>query len=178
MISFNVSGDITKITNALYNCPPYVAAKALDATGIAMTTEILPTKSPPYSHVTRAQAYGKVSDAPAGYFSWAQFRYVMAAVNNGDIQIPYRRTGSLELSYTWKRTGYELIITNEAGHAMYVIGDGTQSRHEKAVGWPVMSRIADGSKNDIYRVFRAAADKATKEFNNMPTASKLAAGRM
>jgi len=48
--------------------------------------------APAYRHVTRKAAYGKVSDAPAGYFSWAQFRFVMAGLKNGTIKIGRQHT--------------------------------------------------------------------------------------
>lgn len=171
MISINVSGDIKRITNALYNAPPYVATKALTATGKAMTQEILPEQSPPYSYVSRKRAYGG-----DGFFSDAQRKFVMAAIAEGRIQIPYRRTGSLELSYVWTLKGYELTITNLAAHAPYVIGLGTQSTHEKMVGWVPLPNMP--IKNQAFAVFKQAADQATREFNAMPTASKAAAGRI
>ena len=42
---------------------------------------------PAYKYVSRKRAYGKVSDAPAGYFSWKQFRYVMAKLASGEMKI-------------------------------------------------------------------------------------------
>jgi len=111
----------------------------------------------PYQSVSRAEAYGQVANdgAPAGYFSWKQFRYVMASIADGSIKIPYERTG--EISGAWHVAGNlsQSKVFNYNEKAPYVFGNESQSRHEQAVGWSkVGARLAEYSN----RIFDAAYD--------------------
>lgn len=92
-------------------------------------------KEPPVKFVRRADAYGKVSDAPAGYFSWRQFRYV-AAVTEGFTK-QYNRTHTISQAWEYHESNSQwdrVNIQNNAPGAEYVVGD-RQSRHEALVGW-------------------------------------------
>jgi hypothetical protein len=89
---------------------------------------------PQYRYISRAQAYGQQAGG-LGWFSDAQRRYVMAAISEGKITIPYTRTGNLGASWTVTRSGDKIVISNSAQYAPYVVGFAAQSRHEKSVGW-------------------------------------------
>jgi len=91
---------------------------------------------PTWKFVSRASAYGKVSDAPEGYFSWAQFRYV-AAITEGFTLIPYDRTHEMANAWTMKETNSDwrsVKIENEAEGAEYVYGE-QQAAQPGLVGW-------------------------------------------
>jgi hypothetical protein len=96
---------------------------------------------PRYKFVKRADAYGKVSDAPAGYFSWKQFRYV-AAITEGFTKF-YKRTG--ETGRAWKRveknSGYTVLLVNESQGAYFTMHDQGQARQPAMVGWRKASEI-------------------------------------
>lgn len=115
----------------------------------------------PYMYISRANAYGSVSSdgAPDGYFSWKQFRYVMANIRNGNIQIPYQRTG--KVSGAWRKYGKlsKAKAINDNDAAPYVFGDDQQSRHEDAVGWQKVQVRLDDNSN---RIFDVAYDALAK----------------
>lgn len=115
----------------------------------------------PYVYINRADAYGDVASdgAPAGYFSWKQFRFVMAAMRSGSIQIPYKRTG--RVSGAWRVSGRlsKAKVVNDNDAAPYVFGDDTQSRHEDAVGWERVSVRLDNQSNRILDASYAALHK-------------------
>jgi len=119
---------------------------------------------PPNKFVTRARAYGQVSQenppAPAGYFSWDQFRYV-AAITEG-FTLFYSRTYTLASKWEmnpqesdWRR----VKIFNEADGAAWVFGDKTQARQPALVGW---RRVSDTVAANLVGALRAgmAAVKA------------------
>jgi hypothetical protein len=90
---------------------------------------------PAEKFVSRKRAYGKVSDAPDGYFSWKQFRYV-AAITEGFTKA-YSRTHEMASDWTmqvkdsnWTRVTAE----NAAEGAVWVFGD-KQARQPALVGW-------------------------------------------
>lgn len=90
---------------------------------------------PPEKFVTRKSAYGKVSDAPEGYFSWKQFRYV-AAITEGFTKF-YTRTH--EMASAWKMevknsNWTQVKIVNETPGVGWVFGD-QQARQPALVGW-------------------------------------------
>jgi len=115
----------------------------------------------PYQYVSRASAYGAVSNdgAPDGYFSWRQFRFVMASLARGEIRIPYRRTGTV--SGAWRVDGKlsKARAVNDNDSAPYVFGKASQSRHEEAVGWQKVPARLEQYGNRIFDAGYAALKK-------------------
>jgi hypothetical protein len=110
--------------------------------------------SPPYKYVSRARAYGQVSDAPPGYFSWKQFRYVMAKIASGEITpgVP-QRTGETGAAYGYHETnnGYGVTIDNPKTSAYYTQHDTGQARQPALVGWRKVSKnIQDNIKGALH----------------------------
>lgn len=100
--------------------------------------------SEPYKYVSRADAYGKVSDAPAGYFSWEQFRYVMARLHDGSMKIGNNRTGASADGWQYTETGskgYGVTITNPEPSAYWTRDDSGQARQPALVGWRKVSKV-------------------------------------
>lgn len=86
-----------------------------------------------YRYVSRKQAYGKVSDAPAGYFSWAQFRYVMAKLASGEIKIGRKHDPTkMGQSWKWEQLDSDWRRTKIMGNLPF---DRFPSRQNKLVGW-------------------------------------------
>lgn len=101
----------------------------------------------PYKFVTRKRAYGKVSSAPAGYFSMKQFRYV-AWITEGFTKF-YKRTGKTSAAWEMKETngGYGYTLQNSAPGAYYIRDDKGQAAQPRLVGWrKTMKVIADNIK--------------------------------
>lgn len=91
----------------------------------------------PYKFAGRAKAYGQVSDAPAGYFSWKQFRYV-AAITKGFTVFGRKNdptTASSGYSFKETRGGYGTTITNSEESAYWTRSDKGQARQLGLAGW-------------------------------------------
>ena len=120
----------------------------------------------PYQYVSRADAY---PDAPykPGYFSAAQFRFVMARLASGEMSIPYNRTG--EISAAWRVDGKlsKARAVNTHEKAPYVFGNESQSRHESAAGWQKVGARLEQYSNQIldaaYAAFREYIDSRRRK---------------
>lgn len=123
----------------------------------------------PYKYVSRASAYGNVSKdgAPAGFFSWKQFRFVMAAIAKGDIVPGTRKYSPTEASesYAYKLTnsGYGAQITGDAPGAYWTRDDKAQPRQLAAVGWRKAMDVISTNIAGAIRHAAAAVSAALKE---------------
>lgn len=116
-------------------------------------------KEPPDKFVTRASAYGKVSDAPDGYFSWKQFRYV-AWITDGFTK-KYERTHTIARAWEYHESNSQwdrVNIQNNAPGAEYVVGD-MQSRHEALVGWRKWRQVVNDNMAGAVRYAQEEIDK-------------------
>jgi hypothetical protein len=112
---------------------------------------------PSQKYVTRKQAYGK------SFFSDKQRRWFFAALNSGELKIPYRRTQGLRNAWQIIGSGKTAIIVNESSGAPFVMGDQTQSRHERMVGWETVSRIVADRAKKLGEKLEAGAKKAMRK---------------
>lgn len=110
---------------------------------------------PKEKFVKRSVAYGKVSDAPDGYFSWKQFRYV--AWKTKGFTEKYKRTH--EMASSWQMTTQNsdwtrVSIENKKEGSEWVFGD-NQARQLGLVGWrkyvDVIASNATGAMNAAVR---------------------------
>lgn len=118
----------------------------------------------PYKFVSRARAYGKVSDAPAGYFSWAQFRYV-AKITEGFTKFGRKNnpTNSSESwGYTLTKGGYGATLTNTAPSTKWIRGEKTQARQPALVGWRKVSAVIRDNIKGAMRHVGAEVNKYLK----------------
>jgi hypothetical protein len=117
----------------------------------------------PYKYVSRAQAYGRVSDAPAGYFSWKQFRYVMAKMDSGEIDPGTRQHSPTEASkgYMAKETQRGYTITNPKPGA--ITRAEAQPRQLALVGWRKMLKVAQDNMAGALRHANTAVNKLLKK---------------
>jgi hypothetical protein len=114
-------------------------------------------QEPTWKFVSRAQAYGKVSDAPPGYFSWKQFRFV-AAITEGFTKA-YKRTHDLANSWTAKQVGSAWTITGEPG---WVMGH-NQANQPRLVGWRSYVSVIASNMRGAIRAGQQAVDRWLKE---------------
>jgi hypothetical protein len=114
-------------------------------------------KSPPYKFVKRARAYGKVSDAPAGYFSWKQFRYV-AWLTEGFTKF-YKRTGGSSAAWTWEQTSRGMTIHNKTQAAYYTRDDKGQARQPALVGWRKAGEVVRERMEKAMKLANSAVNK-------------------
>ncbi len=91
---------------------------------------------PKYKYFSRKQAFGKT------FVSDRQRRYVMARIREGSIDpgVPHR-TGRLQRGWSLAGKGTDVIMKNTEPHVLPVMGDDVQSRHERLVGWRMISDI-------------------------------------
>jgi hypothetical protein len=87
----------------------------------------------------------------------------MAKIRSGEIDPGYpHRTGNLQRGWVLKGEPYRTKIENPTPYAGFVMGDTTQSRHEKKVGWRTVGKIVgDNIKMGMVKA-RAAVRKFIK----------------
>lgn len=115
-----------------------------------------------YRFVSRASAYGKVSDAPAGYFSWKQFRYVAALTKGFTTNIGNNRSGLSEGAYTYTESKGGYLIENPTAGAYFSRSDDGQARQLGMVGWRKVSKVISDNFDGAVR----SANAAIKAFLN------------
>lgn len=125
-----------------------------------------PANYAPYKYVSRASAY---PDAPyrPGYFSEKQFRFVMAKIRSGEFTPGSpQRTGELAKSWIKEGKGETAFLYNAAPYASFVIGDGTQARQPRGVGWLTgtetinQPRVVKGAEQALTKAVEKAIKKA------------------
>lgn len=118
----------------------------------------------PYKFVSRKRAYGKVSDAPAGYFSWAQFRYV-AKITEGFTKFGRKNSptnSSESWGYVLTKGGYGATLTNFAPSTKWIRGENTQARQPTKVGWRKVSVVIKDNIRGAMRHVGAEVNKFLK----------------
>lgn len=128
-VGIDIVPSIPKLDAYLRRLPPAVQDAVVDALAKKLI-DILKTEQPTPRYVTRKAAYEGVT-----FFTDKQRRWFFAALDRGEIQVPYHRTQ--EMRNAWKQIGKgkQSIVANEAEGVEFVIGDEHQSRHEAMVGW-------------------------------------------
>lgn len=83
----------------------------------------------PQKSVSRRTAYGRT------FQSRKQQRYFFWALAQGLIRVPHIRTFGMRDAWTIEGRGKDTRVVNSTEAARYTMGDDTQSRHERLVGW-------------------------------------------
>lgn len=151
MIGVDVSG-LRAVVDALQRYPREAMDAGADAAS-AYLLNVLRTY-PPYRYVSVAQA--------GGWRSERQRRYVMAAIRDGRITVPYRRTQRLRRGWQVVGSGTDTIIVNETPYAGYVMGDMEQTLGHMLRGWDILSTILRDREAQIERRYDAAARKVAR----------------
>jgi hypothetical protein len=162
-IKFKVTGieELKTFLDKLETGVKIAAMRAVSYYLVGRENEAL-RKEPANKFVRRADAYGKVSDAPAGYFSMKQFRYV-AWLTDGFTK-KYDRTHAISQAWEYHETNSQwdrVNIQNNAPGAEYVVGDG-QSRHEALVGWRKWRQAINDNMAGAVRYAQEMVDKYIK----------------
>lgn len=112
----------------------------------------------PYKSVTRRQAYDDET-----FFSDKQRRFFFAALNDGRIQIPYRRTQTLSRGWKVLDKGTKSLIYNEVSYAKYVQDAEQQARMMGMIGWKGYQALLKERMAKILQVADAGVKKAIKK---------------
>ena len=113
-------------------------------------------KYPPQRSVSRKAAYGVT------FFSAKQRRFFFAALRDGRINVPYRRTQTLRKGWRQVGTGRTSFIANETPWADLVMGAG-QSRHAKKIGWKQAGAMLLERIDRLVQKFDVGVAKAIKK---------------
>jgi hypothetical protein len=113
-------------------------------------------KPPAQNYVTRQAAYGVT------FFTAKQRRWFFASLKDGNINVPYKRTGGMMANWRMEGTGRLSFLANDAPGVDFVVGEG-QSRHEAAVGWKKVSQTLKAQTSGIMHAFASAISKAIRK---------------
>lgn len=108
---------------------------------------------PAYKYVSRKSAYGVT------FFSDKQRRWFFANLKEGNLNLPYTRTN--KIADNWEKGGdrWRRVIRNDTPYIGYVMGDTTQSRMSKKIGWRTTSRVI---KDNMMGALRAASQAVAR----------------
>jgi hypothetical protein len=153
--------DLTRIQNKLAQLPPQAIDAGLEMAGNYLLNVLVNKEIPPYSYVSRAEAYGDMGFGP-GWFSDKQRRYVMAAIHDGRITIPYDRGGTYGIQSRWRieGAGAQRTLTNDSPGAPWVYSDPKPPRQLAMVGWLGMELIIEKYKTNLYQSFMRGVNNA------------------
>lgn len=132
-IGFAVDG-LDKLQSILSGLSEEIQDKAVDEMNKYLLN-VLRSSQASKNYITRKAAYGKT------FFTERQRKWFFANLNEGSIDVPYKRTQAMAKAWHIEGSGRRSFIANEAEGAPFVMGDDTQSRHEKMVGWKTVSAI-------------------------------------
>lgn len=137
-----------------------IAAKATDETAKYLKDVL--KAYPPQQSISRQQAYPEVG----GWFSEKQRRWFFAALNAGEIDVPYRRTQTLRNAWQIIGHGNTLILANETPYAAIVYGNSSgaeQSRMSKLGGWDKLPIIIQERQRRINEIIEGVIQKEIKK---------------
>jgi hypothetical protein len=122
-----------------------VVHQTLDEVAKLLAEEL--RRYPPQRHVSRREAYDVT------FFSDRQRRWFFAALNSGELELPYSRTDALRDGWHLENLGSDGVgLINEVSYAGYVMGKRTQSRMMKLIGWIPVESIIKKYRPNIGRV--------------------------
>lgn len=94
---------------------------------------------------------------PQKFVSERQRRWFFAALNDGSLKIPYRRTGNLAKKWGQSEEdgGLTVIVGNDAGYAPFVVGHETQAVYMRSLGWKTTADVVEAEGDNAFRTFSA-----------------------
>lgn len=130
-----------KVKEALVKFGPEARKRVADDATQFMLMKL--KKYPSSKSVSRSAAYGKP------FFTDKQRRFFFAALHDGTIRIPYRRTQ--EFSKGWKviGRGERSIIANEVPYGSLLMDDKRQSRHARLIGWQTVGQVVANEAGSV-----------------------------
>ena len=107
--------------------------------------------------VSRREAYG------VSFFTAKQRRFFFWALNNGIINVPYRRTNTLKRGWTIVRANTKQAkVVNFVSYADLVMGQG-QNRMHKLIGWQTVEERQRGAVEKSVRRIYSELQKLVKK---------------
>lgn len=94
---------------------------------------------------------------PQPFVSEKQRRYFFAALRDGTIKVPYRRSKHLNRSFgdgpVAQDGGLTQVIGTTASYAPFVVGVQSQSRYMRGLGWQSAADVVEKEADAAYRTF-------------------------
>ena len=80
--------------------------------------------------------------------------FLIIAIREGQIEVPYRRTGGLGQNWniTFRDNGKTAIVGNSTPGGVYVQGHGKQSVFHKGGGWKTNRQVADQESRKVKEI--------------------------
>lgn len=114
---------------------------------------------PAYRHITRKEAFGG-----NGFFSDKQRRWFFAALESGELSLPYQRTGALRDGWQVASKGtLAPMLFNSSSSAIFAHDDRQQSRLLGKIGWKKLGDVVKERSSQIARVMAEALRKSMKK---------------
>jgi len=124
-IAVEIQG-VEELRASLLKLPPAIQDAVVDDV-TKYYINVFKSEQPAPRRVSRRAAYGVT------FFSARQRKWFFANLKDGSINVPYHRTQALRNAWRQVGDGRTSFIVNDAPGAPFVVGDDTQSRHEKMV---------------------------------------------
>lgn len=116
---------------------------------------------PPYSYVTRAQAYPGAPAGP-GWFSARQRKFVMAAIRDGRINPgSSHRTQTFRNAWRIEDRGVDAFLVNETPYGIHL--KDPRANHMALIGWTTIDQDIEKRQSQILRKAQAGIDKAIRK---------------
>jgi len=111
----------------------------------------------------RLAVYPPAARKPQPFKTDKQRRFFFAALRDGRIEAPYRRTGTLGRRWTATISGAGLDLVGRVGnnttYGPYVMARAEQAAYHAGV-WPVAEDVAEQATGDVLDIFRDAVQMA------------------
>jgi hypothetical protein len=111
----------------------------------------------------RLAVYPPAQRRPMTFVSDKQRRFFFAALREGRIEVPYRRTGTLGRRWTTEISGSGLDLVGRVGnntsYGPYVMGRASQAAYH-AGNWQVAEDVGTQATGDVLDIFRDAVQTA------------------
>lgn len=153
-IGLDIQG-LPELRAKLKDAPPHIQDAVVEEVADYML-EVL-RQYPPQRRVTRKAAYGRT------FQSARQRRWFFAALNAGEINVPYRRTQGLRNAWRKVGKGRDLIIANENEGAVWTMDDERQARLNTLVGWKKIGDLVRERSKQIERKADAGLKKGLRK---------------
>lgn len=152
-IGIDIAGEKELIAK-LKKLPPAVADTGVEAANeYIINTQ---RRYPSYKKVTRKSAYGVT------FFTERQRRWFFAALGDGSLKLPYKRTQGYSKGWKTVGQGYRQIAVNESPYGEHLQGE-RQSRLSAKIGWKKITEWLKENMPRIVEKFDGGVKKAIRK---------------
>lgn len=155
-LSMNIAG-IDRVTQKLDKLPPAVADAGVESANGYLIDAL--KNEPTQVSIPWAQVGGPAS---GGFYTERQRRFVMAALHDGSMQVPYSRTQNMINAWHTEGSGKEQTVTNSSPIAQYVIGS-AQARRPYMAGWNTAADTLRKNMRGVLLWFSKGVNAAIKD---------------